>query len=87
MRLEKFFSGNVLDFFTVNNVTAKPSAADRKLVEDKITEHMANINKNAVPLFYATKVLNNTLQLQPNQKIANLPEYDIIIHANKPRDR
>ncbi|MBU4264145.1 MAG: hypothetical protein KKC76_20030 [Proteobacteria bacterium] len=85
MRLEKFFSGDVQDFFTVNNVTAKPGDADRKLIEDKITGHMANINKNAVPLFYATKVLNNSLQLQPNQKIANLPEYDIIIHANKPK--
>jgi hypothetical protein len=81
MRLEKFFNGNVNDFFTVNNVTARSSRTEYKLVADKITEHMANINKNAVPIFYATKLLQ---PVDPHQKIAPLQEYEITIHAKKP---
>ncbi|MHC4169654.1 MAG: hypothetical protein ACYSWQ_22135 [Planctomycetota bacterium] len=88
MRLEKFLDcNNVNDFFTVNNVTATDSRTESGLIRNQITKHMENINKNDVPIFYATKKLlgKGQYRVPKYDHVQHFPEYQIVIHATKPK--
>ncbi|MCK5232985.1 MAG: hypothetical protein KAR13_22120 [Desulfobulbaceae bacterium] len=88
MRLEKFFGcKNINDFFSVNNVTAVHSSTENVLIRNHITKHMEDINKNDVPIFYATKKLRGKGQYRVPKydRVQHFPEYEIVIHATKPK--